>query len=295
MVSEPHNSTTSADAGQPSDSEIIWPPPPPSDPWAHRRGEPRIFLLLWIGWLMLITAIAFGSIGPRGIVDPDEARPATRLLLLLLFLGPSLLWPAFRLSQVRPRRIVGSVVLDIAVLVIPAQIVIWPQVLLAYWPIPVLGSIACFLGTWSILAASVLIFAFASEAARAPLDVLPRPLSRATWVLVVLVMALFAPALSLLIPGPSDPLQLLPDASGPIPLQALSPFTAAHELTADRFWTGSSSAILPQHWTALGWLFAGSFFLLMASCVYAFFAAKPDDASTPPDRPETASPVEIPV
>jgi hypothetical protein len=261
-----------ADASS-SDAEIIWPPPPPADPWAHRRGEPRIFLLLWIGWLMAVTAISFGNLGPRGIVDPDEARPATRVLLLLVMIGPALLWPAFRLCQVRPRHILRSIFLDMLVLLLPAQIVLWPQVLLAFWPIPVVGAVVVFLCLWTMLVGAVLALAFASEAARHPIDTLPQVSSRGIWMLVILLLSVFAPALSLMLPGPIDPLQAMPDALGPVPLFTLSPWTAAYELTADRFWSGSSATILPGHWAVLRWLGFGAGALWAGAATYCLWSA----------------------
>jgi hypothetical protein len=263
------------------DAEIIWPPPPPADPWAHRRGEPRIFLLLWIGWLMAVTAISFGTLGPRGIVDPDEARPSTRVLLLLVIIGPALLWPAFRLCQVRPRHILRSIFLDMLVLLLPAQLVIWPQVLLAFWPIPVVGAVVVFFILWTILIGAVLALAFAAESARHPIDTLPQVSSRGIWMFVILLLSVFAPALSLLLPGPIDPLQEGPDAMGPVPLFTFSPWTAAYELTADRFWSGSSAAILPGHWAALRWLGFGAGVLWTGAATYCLWSAPRQSGPSP--------------
>jgi hypothetical protein len=268
---------------KPGDSEIIWPPPPPRDPWAHRRGEPRIFMLLWIGWLMLITAVSFASIGPRGIVDPDQARPSTRLLLLLLMCGVAFLWPAFRLCQVRPRRIIGAVLLDLVVISTPAQIVIWPQVLLAYWPVPVIVSISWLLMAWSVLMGAVLIFAYATEAARQPIEQPPNVVSRGIWLLVIVLLSLFAPAMSMLLPQHADPLAELTPAS--TPLLALSPVTGVYELTADRFWAGSSARVLDVHWAVLRWLGGGAAVLLTAACIYALTAVGGGGKAATADRP----------
>lgn len=286
-MDEPQTQTLQSDSAGSADPEIIWPPPPPADPWAHRRGEPRIFTLLWIGWLMLITSVSFAAIGPRGIVDPDEARPSTRILLMLLLCGAAFLWPAFRLCQIRPRRIVSSVLLDLVVICVPAQIVIWPQVLLAYWPIPILASVATLLATWSTLTAAVLIFAYSTESVRHPLAESPSRSSRAIWMVTIILAALFAPVLSLLVPGHEDPVRSISDGSA---FKSLSPLTGVYELTADRFWSGSSAAVLPSHWSALGWLAAGSSGLLIIAIAQAWFTVPrhTTPGSMHPDEPRSA-------
>jgi hypothetical protein len=221
-------------------------------------------MLLWIGWLMLITAVSFAAIGPRGIVDPDQARPSTRLLLLLLMCGMAFLWPAFRLCQVRPRRIVSAVLLDLVVISAPAQIVIWPQVLLAYWPVPVIAAVSCLLLLWSMVVGAVLIFAYATEAARQPIEQPTNVVSRGIWLLVIVLLALFAPAMAMVLPRHEDPLAELTVTS--TPLLALSPVTGVYELTADRFWAGTSARVLDVHWGALRWLGVGAVVLLTGAC-----------------------------
>jgi len=230
-------------------------------------------MLLWIGWLMLITAVTFLSIGPRGIVDPDEARPITRILLLLLLCGPAFLWPSFRLSQIRPRHIIPSILLDWVVLCVPAQIVIWPQVLLAYWPVPVIASVSLLLMLWSLLVGAVLVFAFATEATRSPIDTPPRA-SRAIWMLVIILLSLFAPLMLMMVPGSVDPAEAISEAASVRPLLALSPLTGVFELTADRFWAGSSASVLPAHWSALRWLGGGATGLFLTGFLYRMATAR---------------------
>lgn len=241
-------------------------------------------MLLWIGWLMLITAVTFLSIGPRGIVDPDEARPITRILLVLLLCGPAFLWPAFRLCQIRPRRIILSVLLDLVVLCFPAQIIIWPQVLLAFWPVPVLASVAVLLTIWAVLVAAVLVFAFSSEALRHPVESPPR-VSRAIWMVVVVLLSVFAPLMMLMVPGTTDPASVISESASNRPLLVVSPLTGVYELTADRFWSGSSAKVLVPHWSALRWLAAAAVGLFATACAYCLCTASRDLSQSQPDAP----------
>src|SRR5947207_1904454 len=70
-----------------------------ADPWAHRRGEPRIFAFLWTLFLFAATGFTFMAAVSMGGTSADVMRPATRALLAVTAAGVVLIWPMVRLSQ----------------------------------------------------------------------------------------------------------------------------------------------------------------------------------------------------
>src|SRR5262249_35293851 len=97
------------------------------DPWAHRRGEPRLFAFLWTLFLFAPTGATFMAAAPPGGASPDVMRPATRALLAVTAAGVCILWPMVRLSQLADEHPIAGVIQDLVVVLIPAQAVIWPQ------------------------------------------------------------------------------------------------------------------------------------------------------------------------
>ncbi len=126
------------------------------DPWAHRRGEPRVFAFVWMVYLLLATLGTFASAGAFGGFTIDTYRPAVQKLMLLLVVGVCVVWPMIRLSQRAPERVGLSVLKDYVILVGPMQAVIWPQILLASWPVSITGAISLWIAGWGLVTAALL-------------------------------------------------------------------------------------------------------------------------------------------
>ena len=244
-------SPTPTPTPEPVEPEVIWPPPPAIDRWAHRRGEPRLFALLWIAWLMLSSALVLARLGSSGVLDPAVARPVTRVLFVLIMAGGTVLWPMIRLSQVMPRsNPLPGVLLDVAIIYLTSQIVIWPQLFLAFWPLEVLQAVSVCQLAWLAVVGGVLAWMMSKER-HFPEDDLRSSLRRAGRMGVILAVAAGGCLLPALLGW--DALGERPD---PDLLMLASPLTAPFELSRDRFWSGSSAKVAPEHWQILRWTLA---------------------------------------
>ncbi len=248
-----------------TEEEIVWPPPPQKDRWAHRRGEPRLFSLYWIAWLMLSSSLVLAKLGPRGLLDPAVSRPVTRSLFMMIAIGAIVLWPMFRLSQAMPaKRPLAGLLLDVLIMFTTAQIVFWPQVLLAYWPMSAIGATSVSLLAWMLIAASALSIVMERQRRREIVDGEKNiAWQRGLGMVVCLVVALGG----LILPAcfgwtqtgerPDPDLYML--ASG---------VSAPFELTRDRFWTGSSAQLEPLHWKLLWCMLGAGIVGIIAAWVY---------------------------
>lgn len=132
--------------------EWFLPKPGPRDRWAHRRGEPRTFAFLWTLYLLLATVAMFWKVLRVGAPTLDIYRPAMQLLLLSAAVGATVIWPMVRLCQEAPaERRWSHVWADVAVIMLPFQAVLWPQVLLAQWSGAVVLAVDLLLGAWVVL------------------------------------------------------------------------------------------------------------------------------------------------
>lgn len=97
------------------------------DPLAHRRGEPRLFIVFWTIYLLIASAISLGPLGFHGLAGTDSYRPNATLLLSLCGCGLGLLWPMVRLSQARPGRPFWAFAIDGIAIALPACVVVVSQ------------------------------------------------------------------------------------------------------------------------------------------------------------------------
>ena len=210
--------------------------------WSHRRGEPRVFALIWMLYLMGVTALMFASLSDAFFVSPAITRPAARGMLLATMAGMVLMWPVVRLSQHPAERPVRSVLRDLFVVLIPAQAVIWPHALreLGDWSVGVLLALAGVFAAWALVVAGLLAMADSGRGAGR---------ARWAWMLVLLVLCLGAPAYGVargqfwMTPGP-------PPASRPGWM--LSPLTAVLEVTRDRDASDGTTRASGIHWRLIG-------------------------------------------
>lgn len=223
-----------------TDRDVFGRSPTRHPDWSHRRGEPRVFALLWMLYLMGVTGMMFASLSDAHFVSPSITRPAARAMVLATTAGLVLFWPALRLCQHPPHNPVRSAVRDLFVLLIPAQAVVWPHALpvLADWPGPVLLAVAATMGAWSLVVAGLIALADAGpRAGRA----------RGWWMALVLGVVLGAPAFALatarIDPAPPD---------APRPGWMASPLTAIAEVTRERSASGTLTPVSGTHWRTLG-------------------------------------------
>jgi len=216
---------------------------PGSDPWAHRRAEPRGLALCWTTYLFLATAVATGSVGLRGAVSIEGMRLAAEMLLVSVGAGVIVLWPMLRLSQdSAPRPGIGWAAADAAAIVIPAQAIIWPQILLARWSLDIAVAASATVAAWAIVVSGALAIAFA---ARRP------PIHRGWWMLLFLALGLAGPIASAISPIGSGGLPDSPNAP-PTHWSLLSPVSGLHDLARGAATATLGASIDRAQWTMIG-------------------------------------------
>lgn len=226
------------------------PKPSRSDPYAHRKGEPRSFAALWVAYVFAAIALAMGGVGMLGLVSWDVYRGITRGLMVSLVVAVFVVWPMVRLSQARPRRPRASFFADVWLVCVPVQGVIWPQCLpwMARWPWTVCAGLGLYFLGLSLLVGAVLALFFGTRDPgedRTAVAHTPRWMLMGTLVLV----AVAAPLAALLRPA-GDPLDPRPPAADPLLLA--SPVTAVMDMVADRTHFGAAALLAPAHWWAIG-------------------------------------------
>ena len=187
-----------------------------NDPWAHRKGEPRIFALFWSIYLMVSALVTVFATRALGAPQVSRFHYGASALLVMVGIGATVLWCATRLSQQRPERPARAVFADMVVLLVPIQAVVWPLPILTGWPWDVTAGLLCCLSAWVVLVSGIVLLGVASTV----------HLERTMWMLVCLLLVIAAPVCHVvahaLHPG-------LPSSGW---LLAWSPMTAPFSLTA---------------------------------------------------------------
>ena len=135
------------------------------DPWAHRRGEPRTFALLWMFFMVAAIFVSLAPAGASSLMSVDTYKPTARALAALMAAGVGVVWPMLRLSQVRPLRPMRALVQDIPIVLVPvgamcaAQTAPW----MAGWPIEVSIAMFAAMSAWTLVVGGVMLNTFASE------------------------------------------------------------------------------------------------------------------------------------
>lgn len=212
--------------------------------WSHRKGEPRLFALAWMVYLMAASGLVLAAIGTAAHLSPHVAAPAARGALVAIALGVCLLWPMLRLSQVPPAR--GKVWVDVSrdllVVVPPAVAVVLPQSLpfLANWPIAVIVGVVVLLAAWALVVGGLIALHYATARGDGA------GWSGTLWMLAVLAAVGIGPLVVVLGPEPAD--------ESPRPAALISPISGVLELTRARPGSGASAAVSGEHWRAIGWV-----------------------------------------
>lgn len=126
------------------------------DPWKHRKGEPRVFTLLWTAYLMLAAFGTLLSAQALGVPRAGQFTWGARSLLVLIAIGVSVLWPVTRLSQVAAQRPIRALLADLIVIMLPIVAVLIPLPLMTSWSLPVAGGLGLMLLSWACVAATVI-------------------------------------------------------------------------------------------------------------------------------------------
>lgn len=187
---------------------------PGHDPWAHRKGEPRPFVLMWAVYLMVGALLTIFAVRSLTVPTTAQFTSGCRAMLILTLIGTCVLWPMVRLSQRFPDNIARAVLIDALALLAPAQAVLWPMPLLTRWGFGVNAALAASMIGWTLCVGALLAFAQRS----------PGAVSRMLWMLFFLALVGAGPALLLAIastghPAPTDALAWL------------SPLTTVYRLT----------------------------------------------------------------
>lgn len=231
----------------PPDRDIFGRTPKHTPDWSHRRGEPRVFVLLWTVYLMFCAAAMFSRSGGMASFDPVAFRPSARLGLLMMMVGIGVLWPLMRLSQAMPREGgVRATLKDAAIILVTGHALILPQLWLARWGGGVVVALSVLFVCWTLLIGSVIASTQGPPRGREGSG--SRPGGRAAGVLCCLVLVLSGGLVALADAGrvPGN------DAIASRPAWMLSPLTAIYEIARDRPWTGRPAMVGPAHRAALG-------------------------------------------
>lgn len=177
------------------------------------RGEPRLFTLGWMLFLLgaLLTTVLAAR--PRGGVEVSTVRLAADGLFAVVAFGVGLLWPMVRLSQARAARPIGATLADFVVVAAPMQVVIWPMRWLTLLGWEVLAGVSVALTGWALVSAGLIALGMRTASG----------VARTMWMGATAVVACGSAALALLASG------LGVDAGAP---WLASPLTVAHALTA---------------------------------------------------------------
>lgn len=230
-------------AGEPAEREPArqGPNQRTSDPWAHRRGEPRTFAFIWTVYLFVATVSVYAGTVSSGIGAYDAIRPAARMLLAMIGAGLFLVWPLVRFSQPPDNRPFIGPVLDLIVVLVPIQAIVWPQIAwwLTGWPVSVVAATAALLAAWAVFVAGLVSIAHQARAAGR--------VSGAACMAVVIVAMLLCHvpmAARAAVPAPSTGGDGLSIRSA----WMFSPVAGVLELTKDTSWSGVPAQVSAGHW-----------------------------------------------
>jgi len=226
--------------------------------WSHRRGEPRMFTLLWMVYLMGSTVLMFSSMAMAYSINPEITRRAAKSMFLVVVIGYSVLWPMVRFSQRHPATAhVRFAIRDAIVLFVPMQAVIWPQALpvLSGWSIEVVGALSALSLVWIIILAGVIAIGSGSIERNGG-----REWIRISWMVLAMVIVFGAP-----IVGGISVIGAEVDVNRPRVGWLLSPIAGFYEIVRDRQELGLSARVFVEHWRMIiALLCVGSALLLIA-------------------------------
>lgn len=217
------------------------------DPWAHRKAEPRFFALYWSLYLMIAALMTIFAVRSIGMPSRVQYTFGCQAMIFLSVVGACVLFPMTRLSQLRPRRPLHAMLVDMLIIVLPITAVIIPMPMLTNWPLPIAGALILLVLSWTALTTAPVYWALRDPTQSAA--------TRGLAMLAVLVTVGLGPALTViagwmgLVPPP-DPTT----AGGGGGVGGLgggmfayaSPFTAAPAITASP--PNMRASLAPAEW-----------------------------------------------
>lgn len=164
------------------------------DPWAHRRGEPRVFAFFWTFYVLLAVAGSLTWVARYTAITASAYGPAARIMLVVVAVGMLVLWPMTRFSQASPEsHPVLAGIADFFVVQAPVQIIIWPLIVLANWPSDIVIGLAAMFATWGVLVGGLVSLALAGRDVNRARDA--HLYSRAGWMIAALALGFGAVAI----------------------------------------------------------------------------------------------------
>ena len=224
------------------------------DPWAHRKGEPRTFTLLWAIYLMVWALLTIFAVRSSSGTSVRQWTYGCQTMVLLVFVGVCVLWPVTRLSQLPAERPRKAALVDLLIMLIPVQAVLWPMPLLTGWTWWVTGGLVLCVTGWGVLTGAILARGCASS----------RTYVR-TWAMALLIgLVSFGPIVAVLF----DSVVLPGGVRLPSWWSLVSPLTVGHALTTTPWnLTPSMSGV---EWAG-GWVP-----LLVGFAVWMWLSRRPD-------------------
>lgn len=217
------------------------------DPWAHRKGEPRMLTLAWTVYLLAAAGGTLFSTRAAGIIRAWQYHETARRLLVLIAFGACVLWPMVRLCQARPERSMWhAVITDTLGISLPIAAVLLPLPILTGWGWMLMLAIWAMLSAWAMLTVGVAAMGLSGGTLRRLLVM--------GGVMIVLAAAPFV-------------LVLVQRGGGELPgwWEMLSPFTGVFRLTDPP--SGTLARVTPEDWRVIhgvwaagvaAWIAAGS-------------------------------------
>lgn len=247
--------------------------------WSHRKGEPRVFALMWMMYLMGASLLMVTSIAAVQSISPGVVRPAARAMLTTAAIGVCVLWPMVRLSQRRPERTsLGAVAADLVVLLPPLAALALPQALtvLANWPMEVVWALLAALTGWAVLIGAVL--ALALRTVGRGTGGATEEWHRTLWMCLFVLVALGPPiyhAITGVGPSADTPRAVAPGFGS-----AISPIGLVWDMMTDRSGAGHSAMVGPRHWVIV--LRVWALGLALWGAGLAAMLARPHRVAPPP-------------
>jgi hypothetical protein len=174
--------------GPPADEWLVAAPRDKRDRWAHRRGEPRVWALVWSCYLLSACVLALFTPASRWSFDLQQIRHSCVLLLALIQLGVVVVWPLLRLSQIPPRVPSRAAAVDLLIVLAPSAAILGPMGFLTKWSGATVAVLCASLIAWTVLYAGIIALAARVRSSTA----------RASWMLLCLALAAGGPLFGLL-------------------------------------------------------------------------------------------------
>ncbi len=120
-----------------------------SDPWAHRKAEPRFFALYWSLYLMIGAMLTIFAVRSVGMPSRVQFTFGCQAMIFIAVVGSCVLFPMTRLSQYRPRNPMRALIIDSMIVVLPVAAIIVPMPMLTNWPLPIAGALILLVVSWT--------------------------------------------------------------------------------------------------------------------------------------------------